>query len=178
MSRRHVKACPKEFREQVVKLALSCGRRSVRSPRSSRSRWTPCGAGTSWQSPTSVHDNAGTSLECSRHSSRSIASSTDPLSRSLGPLMLLATLEILRQFRTPPRVCGASDLRGSKCVRVPTPARCRACWRFTGPPGDMLAGNGRVMNFQEPWELENWGNFAKNSKQELFDRAELRKMRH
>ena len=27
MSRRHVKACPKEFREQVVKLALSSGRR-------------------------------------------------------------------------------------------------------------------------------------------------------
>ena len=27
MSKRHVKACPKEFREQVVKLALSSGRR-------------------------------------------------------------------------------------------------------------------------------------------------------
>ena len=30
MSRRHVKAYPKEFREQVVKLALSCGRRPTR----------------------------------------------------------------------------------------------------------------------------------------------------
>ena len=27
MSKRHVKACPKKFREQVVKLALSSGRR-------------------------------------------------------------------------------------------------------------------------------------------------------
>ena len=27
MSKRHVKACPKEFREQVVKLGLSSGRR-------------------------------------------------------------------------------------------------------------------------------------------------------
>ena len=61
MSKRHVKAHPRKFREQVVKLALSCGSRSVRSPRSSRSRWIRCGDGSSWQSPTSVRENAGAS---------------------------------------------------------------------------------------------------------------------
>lgn len=62
MSKRHVKAYPRKFREQVVKLALSCGLRSVRSPRSSRSRWIRCGDVSSWQSSTSVHENAGTSV--------------------------------------------------------------------------------------------------------------------
>ena len=64
MSKRHVKACPKEFREQVVKLALSCGRRPVRSPRSSRSRWIQCGDGSSRHSSTSVRQNARTSASC------------------------------------------------------------------------------------------------------------------
>ena len=45
-----------------MKRALSCGRRSVRSPRSSRSRWIRCGDESSWQSSTSVHENAGTSV--------------------------------------------------------------------------------------------------------------------
>ena len=67
MSSQHVKAYPKEFREQVVKLALPYGGRSVRSPRSSRSWWTWCGDGSSWQSPTSIHKNAGTSVPHRHH---------------------------------------------------------------------------------------------------------------
>ena len=70
MSEGQVKALPKVFREQGVKLALSCGRRPLKSPRNSRSRWIRCGDGSSWQSSISVHEDAGTSVAGSAANSR------------------------------------------------------------------------------------------------------------
>ena len=70
MSEGQVKAFPKVFREQGVRLALSWGRRPLRSPRSSSSRWIRCGDGSNWQSSISVHEDAGTSLAGSAANSR------------------------------------------------------------------------------------------------------------